>query len=418
MKRFGTDGIRGRWGSETLNSKVAAALAHALRERFKGPIPIVRDTRESGDEILASLEQGLGRMGVDYGVMPTPALSAILRDGEGVAGIAITASHNPWQDNGLKVLGPGGGKLAPAVEQAIDIALVRSMDLSPVEGGLQKGQGEEIYLAAQLKAIGDASALSGKRIALDTAHGAAYKTGPRLLDALGIESVLIGGAPTGRNINLGVGALHPEGLRATVLKANCVAGIGLDGDADRCALIDARGEVIHGDALLLLLARSPGLVGTVMCNTALESRLKERGIQFCRTAVGDRNVQLEMAARGWMVGGEPSGHVLLADALPTGDGLVTGLRALVGGVDLAARLNGWTPLPAVQVAVPVDAKPPLAENALIQAILAEAERQLNGRVLLRYSGTEPKLRVLVEAESLSVAQQWVDRIVAAFAESA
>jgi phosphoglucosamine mutase len=399
-----------------LNSKVATALGHVLRERFSGPIPIVRDTRESGGEILACLEQGLGRMGVDYGVMPTPALSAILRDGEGDAGIAITASHNPWQDNGLKVLGPGGRKLEPDVEQAIDLALAQSMGLSPAEGSLQEGQGDEIYLAAQLRAIGDATALSGKRLALDTAHGAAYKTGPRLLDALGIEGVLIGGEPTGRNINLGVGALHPEGLSSTVLQSSCVAGIGLDGDADRCTLIDARGEIIHGDALLLLLASSPGLVGTVMCNTALERTLEERGIQFCRTAVGDRNVQLEMAARGWGVGGEPSGHVLLADALPTGDGLVTGLRALAGGVNLAARLNGWTPLPAVQIAVPVDTKPPLEEHGPIQAILAEAEERLTGRVLLRYSGTEPKLRVLVEAESLSVAQIWVDRIVAAFGE--
>jgi phosphoglucosamine mutase len=250
---------------------------------------------------------------------------------------------------------------------------------------------------------------------LDTAHGAAFKTGPRLLAALGIEVHLIGAAPNGRNINSGVGALHPELLQAAVSAQNCVAGIGLDGDADRCTLVDSRGDVVHGDALLLLLAKAPGLVGTVMCNTALEVALADRGLGFCRTAVGDRNVQIEMKKRDWSVGGEPSGHVLLADALPTGDGLVTGLRVLARGVDLQHRLDGWAPMPAVQVAVSVESKPPLRENKSIQALLAEAEAQLNGRILLRYSGTEPKLRVLVEAKDLEVAQKWCDRVLAVIA---
>jgi phosphoglucosamine mutase len=415
MKRFGTDGIRGRWGAEVLNDSVASALGHLLRERFGGPIPIVRDTRESGAAILASLEKGLGRQGMDYGVMPTPALSAILRDQGGVAGIAVTASHNPWEDNGLKVLGPGGGKLPPEVEAEIDAALGAFLGVAPVGGALQKGEGAEVYLAAQLRAVGDCSALAGTRIALDTAHGAAFETGPRLLAALGIDVHLIGAAPNGRNINLGRGALHPEALQAAVRSQGCVAGIGLDGDADRCTLVDSRGDVVHGDALLLLLAKAPGVVGTVMCNTALEVALRDRGLGFCRSSVGDRNVQIEMTKRAWSVGGEPSGHVLLADALPTGDGLVTGLRALVDGVDIQGRLNGWAPMPAVQVAVPVESKPPLRENKAIQALLAEAGTRLNGRILLRYSGTEPKLRILVEAKDLEVAQKWCDRLLAVIA---
>jgi len=332
-----------------------------------------------------------------------------LRDGEGTAGIAITASHNPSEDNGLKVLGPGGGKLSPDVEAAIDEGMDAAMDSAPIEGQLQSGRGDQVYLAAQLAALGDVSHFEGLKIALDAAHGAAFETGPRLLRSLGIEPVLLGVSPDGQNINKEIGALHPEALQAAVREKDCAAGIGLDGDADRCVLVDGQGSVIHGDALLLLLARSPGVVGTVMCNGALERALGDRGIGFARAAVGDRNVQIEMQARGWQVGGEPSGHVLLADALPTGDGLVSGLRALAGGVNLKERLADWSPLPAAQAGIQVQHKPPLVELKLLQALLKEAEEGLDGRVLLRYSGTESKLRVLVEARSQDLAQSWVDR---------
>ena len=410
MKRFGTDGIRGQWGSAALNPDIARALATVLMTEFEGPIPIVRDTRESGSAILKALEEGMGNRGVDYGILPTPALSAILAATGARVGIAITASHNPWQDNGLKVLGRGGFKLSPEEESVIDGALDGAIGCAQGQGSLCEGEGgAEMYLQAQCNAVGPTETLQGAKIAIDAANGAGFESAERLLDACGMQSVVMGNHPNGQNINEGVGALHPEGLQELVLRENCAAGIALDGDADRCTLIDAAGNLVHGDALLLLLAKGPGVVGTVMCNSALEDALSTRGMAFHRSAVGDRNVQLAMSQRGWQVGGEPSGHVLMTDALPTGDGLITGLRALAGGFDLASRLSDFTPFPSVQAAVRVASKPPLETLAPVQQLIEQARATLKGRVLLRYSGTEPKLRILVEAQTEVEAQEWCER---------
>lgn len=386
-----------------------------LAQEFSGPIPIVRDTRESGPEVLRALEQGLGDRGVDHGVLPTPALSAILASTPSEVGIAVTASHNPWKDNGLKVLGRDGGKLSPEQEARIDAALdevlAQGGGAVQAKGAMKIGErGAEIYLEAQRACLGTLESLRTRKIAVDAAHGAGVGSAKRLLHALEIEAVFLGDEPTGQNINDQVGALHPEGLQKLVKSERCVAGIALDGDADRCTLVDHRGEVVHGDALLLLLAQPPGLVGTVMCNSALEGALDARGIDFHRSGVGDRNVQLAMQARGWCVGGEPSGHVLLEDALPTGDGLITGLRALSGGWNLEERLGGFKPFPDAQVAVPVPSKPPLADLVQVQNVLKKAEHSLEGRVLLRYSGTEPKLRILVEAADREEALRWCVRL--------
>ena len=411
MKRFGTDGIRGRWGSPELNSDIARGLAAVLAREFSGPIPVVRDTRASGPEVLQALEKGFGSRGVDYGVLPTPALSAILASTSAEVGIAVTASHNPWQDNGLKVLGRGGGKLTPDQEARIDAALDGGMESERAHGDLRLDHdGAEIYLSAQMACLGSLIRLKGKKLAVDAAHGAGAATAKSLLKTLGIEAVFMGDSPNGHNINEQVGALHPERLQSLVVNEGCAAGIALDGDADRCTLVDHQGRVVHGDALLLLLAEPPGLVGTVMCNSALEDALAARGISFHRSPVGDRNVQLAMSARGWGVGGEPSGHDLLTDALPTGDGLITGLRALAGGWDVEERLGGFTPFPDAQMAVPVPSKPPLEELAEVQSVMRAAERDLRGRVLLRYSGTEPKLRILVEAVDREEAKGWCVRL--------
>ena len=392
-----------------MNPQIACALGRVLRTKFEGPIAIVRDTRESGEDILRALSAGIGSHSYDYGVMPTPALSVILQETGAQIGVAITASHNPWQDNGLKVLGHDGAKLSVLVEEDIDSSIDGALGVVPAGVAAIESDFSNAYLEAQIRAIGDVSTLRGQRIALDAAHGAAFETGPRLLAAIGVEAVCLGVRPDGQNINRARGAMHPEALQEAVLAHNCRAGIALDGDADRCVLVDERGQVVHGDALLLMLARPPGLVGTVMTNSALERALETQGIGFSRAAVGDRNVQLEMKQRGWHVGGEPSGHVLLSDALPTGDGLVSALRVLATGPGLQERLDGFQLMPSAQRGIRVRSKPPLAQLEELQKLLQEAERSLEGRVLLRYSGTEPKLRVLVEATESDIAQRWCER---------
>ncbi len=400
---FGTDGIRGRWGRWPMLPEVAGALGRALVARFGPRVGVVRDTRGSGPALTAALAGGAGPATRDFGVLPTPALSVLLAADLADVGVAVTASHNPAADNGLKVLGPGGTKLHPATEAALEAEVLACLDEVPPQPGVpqdHRGVGFETYVVALRQALPAGPWLAGHRIALDAAHGAAFRTAPALLEALGAEVVARGVRPTGDNINDGCGALHPEALAAVVVAEGCEAGLALDGDADRCVLVDGGGRVVDGDALLLLLARPPGLVGTVMCNQALELALAERGVDFARVGVGDREVALELERRGWPVGGEPSGHVLLGDGLPTGDGLLTGLRALAGGLDLAQRLGGYVPHPQAVATVVVDRKPPLSELPVLQAALAG----LTGRAVVRYSGTEPKLRLLVEAGELGVAE--------------
>jgi phosphoglucosamine mutase len=416
---FGTDGIRGRFPEPPLNPETARALGACLVARFGGPLPIVRDTRESGPALLAALVEGAGGAAVDLGVLPTPALSAALAAGPARVGVAVTASHNPWHDNGLKVAGEGGGKLTPDEEAAVEADLQRALVEGPpaVSGGALAGAGwsfsESDYLDALLACLPADFSLAGVTVALDCAHGAAWRTAPAALARLGARVVAVGVAPDGRNINAGVGALHPESVAAAVVESGAQVGIALDGDGDRCALVDAGGRPVDGDALLWLLARPPGLVGTVMCNGALEARLKAAGVGFARAPVGDRNVALEMAARGWPVGGEPSGHALLAEGLPTGDGLLTALTVLAGGLDLAGRLAGWALYPQHSTAVRVAARPPLADFPAVAAAEAAARAGGATRVVLRYSGTEPKLRVLVEAPDAALARALNEALTAA-----
>jgi phosphoglucosamine mutase len=410
LKAFGTDGIRGRYPAPPLDHPTATRLAAALRDRFGGPIAVVRDTRESGPRLRAALALALGGALVDLGVLPTPALSALLADGVAAAGIAITASHNPWRDNGLKVLGPGGHKLTPEVEAALEADLDRAWALPSVAPARRLPGAEARYVELLLGKLPPGRWLGGRVIAVDAAHGAAWRTAPEILRRLGAEVVAIGCAPDGQNINRGVGALHPERLGARVRAIGADAGIALDGDADRCALLGADGAPVHGDALLLLVARPPGLVGTIMCNGALEGALAARGIAFTRAGVGDRQVALEMAARGWSVGGEPSGHVLLGDGFPTGDGLLTALRVLAGGFDLDARLAGFRPFPQVSRALPVRDKPPLEDLPAVTEAVAAARAGGASQLVLRYSGTESLLRIMVEAPTAAVAARLADEL--------
>ena len=397
MTLFGTDGIRGRWGEPPLTESIALGLGKAVRAQFgAGPVLLGRDTRASGPEILEQLVTGLGGEVVDLGVVPTPAVSALCAAREAVAGVVITASHNPWHDNGLKVVDGQGRKLSLEAEAQLEdrilngtFTFTETLRAQRVDGALQ-------YLGLLDEKVGHMS-LRGVRIALDCANGAGHLTAPRALASLGAEVRPIGVEPDGRNINHGLGAVHPRVLAKHVVETGADVGICLDGDADRCILVDRAGVVVDGDALLLLLADQPGVVGTVMCNAALERQLANRGLGFVRTAVGDRNVAGVMARNGWPVGGEPSGHVLLADGFPTGDGLLTALRVLAGGIDLGRRLFDWRPDPSSLVNVRVPSKPDLESLAGLHEAKATALTQGASRVLLRYSGTEPKLRVLVEA---------------------
>ena len=419
MQYFGTDGIRGRWQDDVLNEATARRLGQALLERFGGPVALIRDTRESGEVITAALGDSLRGQGIDYGVLPTPALSVLLAQGVAAAGVAITASHNPWHDNGLKVLGPGGGKLDPAVEAELDAAVARGGVAPYSSAGLPTrtaDDGAERYLDALLACLPGGFRLDGVSLVLDCANGAAWRTAPEALRRLGAEVTALAAAPDGRNINEGVGAASAAGRRAlaeAVRARGATAGIALDGDGDRCALVDGSGGLVDGDALLWLLARPPGLVGTIMCNSELEDRLRDRGIGFARTPVGDRAVAIEMARRGWPSGGEPSGHVLLADGLPTGDGLLTALRVLAGGTDLAARLRGWSLFPCAERSVKVSAKPPLESLPAVGEAIEAVQRDGARRVVLRYSGTEPKLRGLVEAGGQATAELWLEQLLAA-----
>ncbi len=412
MGIFGTDGVRGRWGEPPLTPDLARALGRALRVGGAGRVAMVRDTRASGPDVQAALVEGLGDIAVDAGVVPTAGLSALLAGGHADLGVAITASHNPFYDNGLKILGGDGGKLDDEERAALEEGIAAERGCSPLRATAQRIDGPSLWADAVCAALPDGWNLSGVRVVLDAAHGAGWEVAPALLNRLGAQVITVGCAPDGQNINEGVGALHPEALVRAVRSAGARVGIALDGDADRCLLVDETGHVVDGDGLLLLLARPPGLVGTVMCNAALEGALSAKGIDFVRTPVGDRHVAQEMKRLGWPVGGEPSGHVLLADGLPTGDGLLTGLRALAGGVDLSHRLADWQPSPQVQVSIRTLVKPSLEEIPGLLELAAQAEEGAAQRVLLRWSGTEPKLRVLVEAEALEDARLWADRLVA------
>lgn len=410
MSLFGTDGIRGRWPEHPLSPVVVAALGRALRERFPTePIAIARDTRASGPALCESLLGGLGGEVVDLGELPTAGLSALLAQGVAAAGVMVTASHNPWWDNGVKVMGGDGRKLPDAAEAALSARVLALGEVTPALARSRALDATERYLQALRDCLPANFSLSGQKIAVDAANGAAWRTAPRLLEALGAEVVALGCAPDGRNINAGAGALHPEPLAQLVRARGCAAGIALDGDADRCVLVDESGRVVDGDGLLLLLARPPGVVGTVMCNAALERALAARGLGLERVAVGDRFVAERLRALGWPVGGEPSGHVLFSDGLPTGDGLLTGLLALAGG-SIAGRLAGWHPDPQVLLNVPVSRRVPLDTLAELAEAEAAARAEGASRVLLRYSGTEPQLRVMVEAPEHTLAQHCADQL--------
>ncbi|WP_420551017.1 phosphoglucosamine mutase [Litorivicinus lipolyticus] len=426
-KYFGTDGIRGTVGTAPITPdfmlKLGWAAGKVLGGDAGGKVLIGKDTRISGYMFESALEAGLSAAGVDtllLGPLPTPAVSYLTRTFSAQAGIVISASHNPFADNGIKFFGPDGRKLSDHLESEIERLIDQPLVcVHPAGLGRAKRINDAAgrYVEFCKSTFGGDTSLKGLRIVVDCAHGAAYQVGPAVFRELGAEVITIGNEPDGLNINKDVGSTYPAALQTAVKARGADLGVALDGDADRVVMVDHEGRLVDGDQLLFVIADhltaqgrfEGGVVGTLMTNLGLEQAFAARGIPFARANVGDRYVVAEMVKRGWMLGGETSGHVVCGHATGTGDGLVTALQVVAAvrgsGKTLAALSRGYESCPQVLVNVRIAEKVNLAEQASIQAAVVSAESAMggDGRVLLRASGTEPLIRVMVEAQSQTVA---------------
>lgn len=428
-KYFGTDGVRGRVGQYPITPDFVLRLGYAagkvLANRcdagsHRPGVLIGKDTRNSGYMLEAALEAGFSAAGVDVyltGPLPTPGIAYLTRALRLQAGVVISASHNPFEDNGIKFFSADGKKLPDDVERAIEAA-IDQMDGKPMQTVEPKdlGRARRIddaagrYIEFCKSTVPASFDLRDLKIVVDCAYGAAYHIAAEVLHELGADVVAIGNAPDGENINEGVGALHPQLLAATIQATGADLGIALDGDADRLVMVDAQGKAYDGDQILYAIVRErllngpvAGVVGTLMTNMALEQALAERNVPFKRAKVGDRYVMELLAAEGWLFGGENSGHILALDRHTTGDGMVSALQVLVAlkraGGTLAELLGALVLYPQSMINVPV--KPGFNwqdHKTVVEAVNASIARLGNrGRVLLRPSGTEPVLRVMVEA---------------------
>ncbi len=437
---FGTDGIRGTVGQAPITPDFVLRLAHAvgrvLKRREAHPTVLIgKDTRISGYMLEAALESGFNSAGVDVvllGPVPTPAVAYLTRAQRASLGVVISASHNPFADNGIKFFNAQGAKLPDEWELAVEAALaeppvwVTSAELGKARR-LDDAAGR--YIEFCKSTFDKDLSLKGVKIVVDAAHGAAYQIAPKVLHELGADVVAIGCAPDGLNINAGVGATHPQALVDAVKAHGADIGFALDGDADRLQVVDASGRLFNGDELLYLLADErlardepvPGVVGTLMTNMAVELALAQRSVPLVRAKVGDRYVLEELLRRGWLLGGEGSGHLLVLDRQTTGDGLVSALQVLQAcvrsGRGLADLLSGLVLFPQtlvnVRIAPGLDWKNHPGLCAAQQAVEAELAGQ--GRVLIRASGTEPLLRLMVEARDPAQAQRCAQQLAAALA---
>jgi phosphoglucosamine mutase len=433
--RFGTDGVRGD-ATRDLASPLVYALGRASARVLGTGVPFVvgRDTRESGPRIEADLCRGLTDEGapvVRAGVLPTPAIAYIAGELDAPAAM-ISASHNRWSDNGIKVFAPGGRKLDDGTEEAIEGVLHALLDRPgpavPTPGTeTARAEAGGSYVAHLVRTL-DGRTLEGTRVALDCANGAASDVARSLMNAVGADTILLHAEPDGRNINEACGSTHPEALRRTVIERGCAAGLALDGDADRVIAVDENGDLVDGDQIMLMAAldlyargalRNDKIAITVMSNLGLRHALSDAGIGVVETPVGDRNVLGALAEFDLVLGGEQSGHIVFRDHASTGDGLLTGLVVLDlmrrSGRPLSALASAMTRYPQVLVNVRVDHRPVLDDAPGLQAAVEAAQRRLgdDGRVLVRASGTEPVVRVMVEAATAEAAQREVDALVAA-----
>ncbi|TXC72170.1 phosphoglucosamine mutase [Sphingomonas ginsenosidivorax] len=434
-KYFGTDGIRGATNVSPMTAQMAmkvgmAAGAHFLRGGHKHRVVIGKDTRLSGYMLESALVAGFTSVGMDVvmvGPMPTPAVAMLTQSMRADIGVMISASHNPFADNGIKLFGPDGYKLSDDAESAIEALIDSEVDLVPsAQIGrarrIDDAQGRYIHFAKST--FPENLRLDGLRIVIDCANGAAYKVAPSALWELGADIVAIGVTPNGTNINDGVGSTAPQTLAETVVASGADIGIALDGDADRLIVVDEKGAVVDGDQLMATIAASwaragrlagGGLVATVMSNLGLERHLAAQGLGLVRTAVGDRHVLEAMRARGYNVGGEQSGHIILSDYATTGDGLVAALQVLAevkrAGAPASEVLHRFEPLPQLLKNVRFAGGKPL-EVESVKAVIAAAEIELEGRgrLVIRPSGTEPVIRVMAEGDDPGQVERVVDRI--------
>jgi phosphoglucosamine mutase len=437
---FGTDGIRGVAGAWPLDpptvARVGSAMVRVLALDRPARIVVGRDTRESGEWIERDLAGGAASAGASVssaGVVPTPVVAFLAGAHDFDLGVVLSASHNPYGDNGIKVFSGRGEKFGEAEERAVERAVAdRSWSVSArAVPALDDGGMLSSYLAHVRRLLPSASALTGASIAVDLANGATTATAVPVLEELGFRVVPLGDRPDGRNINLACGSTHPAGLAAAVVSNQCRLGVAFDGDGDRAIFVDQTGRVVDGDAVLLMLAlhgqrqqRLAGdtVVSTVMSNIGLELALGRHGISLRRTPVGDKYVAEEMRRHGFVLGGEQSGHVILADHLPTGDGLATALAVLgimaETGRELADLTGDLVTYPQTLVNVRVREKRPVANVPEIQAAVDRVEAALagQGRVLVRYSGTEPLLRVMIEGQDQASVQAWAEEIAGAARE--
>lgn len=433
-KYFGTDGIRGTVGEGVINPafilKLGWAVGRVLAKGDSGKVLIGKDTRISGYMFESALEAGLAAAGVDIlllGPMPTPAIAYLTRTFHADAGIVISASHNPFQDNGLKFFSSHGTKLSDDIELAIEAEMEKEMqcvDSAKLGKAERIGDAAGRYIEFCKSTVPSNLSLKGLSIVVDCAHGATYHIGPSVLSELGANVITIGVEPDGLNINHEVGSTHPAALQRTVLEHGADLGIALDGDGDRLIMVDHKGETVDGDELLYIIARSRlsegslqgAVVGTLMSNLGLEVALKRDGIDFKRAKVGDRYVMELLTSRGWNLGGESSGHLICLDRTTTGDGIVAALQVLCAvnrtGLTLHELKSGMSKFPQCMENVRVSCKVDIDGSDVIQQAVREAEDELGsrGRVLLRPSGTEPLVRVMVEGEDAEQVTQMTARL--------
>jgi phosphoglucosamine mutase len=434
-KYFGTDGIRGLTNVTPMTAAMAmkvgmAAGAHFVRGDHRHRVVIGKDTRLSGYMLENALVAGFTSVGMDVvlvGPMPTPAVAMLTQSMRADLGVMISASHNPFADNGIKLFGPDGYKLSDEDELAIEALIDGDVPLAaaPEIGRARRvedARGRYIHFAKST--FPEELRLDGLKVVIDCANGAAYQVAPSALWELGAEIVAIGVEPNGKNINDRVGSTAPETLCETVVASGAVIGIALDGDADRLIVVDETGKVVDGDQLMALIAggwarqgrlAGGGLVTTVMSNLGLERHLAAQGLGMVRTAVGDRYVLEKMRASGYNVGGEQSGHIILSDYATTGDGLVAALQVLAelvrSGAPASEVLHRFDPLPQLLKNVRFKGGKPLDDPAVKEAIAkAEAELNGNGRLVIRASGTEPVIRVMAEGDDRGQVEAVVDRV--------
>ncbi len=433
-KYFGTDGIRGKVGESQINpqfvTKLGWAAGRVLANAGTNKVLIGKDTRISGYMLESALEAGLSAAGINIGLlgpMPTPAIAYLTKTFRAEAGIVISASHNPYYDNGIKFFSADGTKLDDDIELAIEAMMDEEMACvasDKLGKAVRINDAAGRYIEFCKGTFPSELSLKGLKIVVDCAHGATYHIAPNVLEELGAEVIEIGASPNGLNINDKVGATSLGALVEEVKKQQADLGFALDGDGDRIMLVDHKGNVLDGDQIVFIIARDAlksgrlqgGVVGTLMSNLGLEVGLSKLGIPFARSKVGDRYVMEQLSQRGWMIGGESSGHVINLNATSTGDGIIAGLQVLTAmlraDLSLFELSQGMDKYPQTLINVRVSADTAPLDTQAVKDAVTEAESALgdSGRVLLRKSGTEPLIRVMVESENQTDCDKWAEHI--------